>query len=60
VFWLTVSEVSVCDWLAPLLWARQKHHGGEGIESRAAHIVAGRKQRNKGTGPGVSFQGMPQ
>jgi hypothetical protein len=45
------KEVSVHGYSTPLLWvcpiAEAEHHGMEGWQSEAAHLIAGRKQREE-------------
>jgi hypothetical protein len=44
LFWLTVLEVPVCDWLALLLCDEKAHHGRSAWQNKATHLMI-RKQK---------------
>jgi hypothetical protein len=46
LFYLMLSGDSVNSWLAPMLWAcaEEEHRGRRAWQSKAAHLVAARKQ----------------
>jgi hypothetical protein len=65
LFWLMVSDISVCDWLAPLLWGlcQGRQHIMVGVHGKTKPFTLWRpgskkKERRKTWHSSIALQGM--